>query len=138
MNTCLFNAVDNTGKVHIPLIKKTEVGYQLTFFMRGGRPTFYFHSKFRYGEPNWMGDVDLVASDNASVDYAAALIAAEAEQYAHLAHLQLCYMKEYLLHENGVEEAVYCDGTRMIGNFSQQAVEFENHTIDPWGWIVIR
>ncbi len=109
---------------------------RLTFYMRGGRPSFYFHSKFRYGEPNWMGDIDLVATDNASMHYAAALIAEEAEKYAQMAHLQLSYMKDYIFHENGVEEAVYCDGTRMIGNFNAQPVSFDGHTIEPWGWVL--
>ena len=111
---------------------------QLTFYMRGGRPTFYFHSKFRYGEPNWMGDVDLVATDNASVDYAAALIADAAKQYAQFVDMQLVYMQDYILHNNGVEEAVYSNGTRMIGNFSEQTVCFDGHTLAPWGWVLVK
>ena len=111
---------------------------KLTFLMRGGRPSFYFHSKFRYGEPNWMGDVDLVATDNASMNYAAGLIAQETEKYASMADLQLVYMKDYILHENAVEEAVYCDGTRILGNFSDHTVSFDGHTIEPWGWVLTK
>lgn len=111
---------------------------KLTFRMRGGRPSFYFHSKFRYGEPNWMGDVDFVATDNASMNYAVGLIAKEAERYAPMADLQLVYMKDYILHENAVEEAVYCDGTRIIGNFSDHTVSFDGHTIAPWGWVLTK
>lgn len=111
---------------------------KLTFRMRGGRPSFYFHSKFRYGEPNWMGDVDFVATDNASMNYAVGLIAKEAERYAPMADLQYVYMKDYILHENAVEEAVYCDGTRIIGNFSDQPVSFDGHTIEPWGWVLTK
>ena len=111
---------------------------QLTFFMRGGRPSFYFHSKFRYGEPNWMGDIDFVATDNASMNHAVSLIANEAEKYAKLADLQLVYMRDYILHDNGVEEAVYCNGTRMIGNFSDQTVSFEGHTLAPWSWVLVK
>ncbi len=111
---------------------------KLTFLMRGGRPSFYFHSKFRYGEPNWMGDVDFVATDNASMNYAVGLIAQETEKYASMADLQLVYMKDYILHENAVEEAVYCDGTRILGNFSDHTVSFDGHTIEPWGWVLTK
>ena len=111
---------------------------KLMFRMRGGRPSFYFHSKFRHGEPNWMGDVDFVATDNASMNYAVGLIAKEAERYAPMADLQYVYMKDYILHENAVEEAVYCDGTRIIGNFSDHTVSFDGHTIAPWGWVLTK
>jgi len=111
---------------------------KLMFRMRGGRPSFYFHSKFRYGEPNWMGDVDFVATDNASMNYAVGLIAKEAERYAPMADLQHVYMKDYILHENAVEEAVYCDGTRIIGNFSDHTVSFDGYTIAPWGWVLTK
>ena len=60
---------------------------KLTFRMRGGRPSFYFHSKFRYGEPNWMGDVDFVATDNASMNHAVSLIAASMKEYEALQDL---------------------------------------------------
>ena len=106
---------------------------QLTFRMRGGRPSFYFHSKFRYGEPNWMGDLDFVATDNASMDHAVEQIAAAAKEYAAIADLQLTYMQDYRIHENGIEEVIYCDGTRVIGNFSGKEVSFRGETLEPWG-----
>ena len=111
---------------------------QLTFRMRGGRPSFYFHSKFRHGEPNWMGDVDFVATDNASMNHAASLIAAGAKEYEALRDLQLVYMRDYQVLENGIEVVTYCDGTRMIGNFSNQAVTFEGTRIKPFDCIIKR
>lgn len=108
---------------------------KLTFRMRGGRPSFYFHSKFRYGEPNWMGDVDLVATDNASMNYAASLIAADLKEYEALQDLQLVYMRDYQVLESGIQVATYCDGTRMIGNFSDSEGHFEGYTLAPWGYV---
>ena len=105
---------------------------QLVFRMRGGRPSFYFHSKFRYGEPNWMGDVDFVATDNASMNHAAALIAEAAKSYADECHMQLQYMKDYEVLDNGIEIATYENGTRMIGNFNDHPAEFEGWTLEPW------
>ena len=111
---------------------------KLTFRMRGGRPSFYFHSKFRYGEPNWMGDVDFVSTDNASMNHAVSLIAASMKEYEALQDLQLVYMRDYQVLENGIEVATYCDGTRMIGNFSDQPVSFDGHTIEAWGCVLTK
>ena len=111
---------------------------KLTFRMRGGRPSFYFHSKFRYGEPNWMGDVDFVSTDNASMNHAVSLIAASMKEYEALQDLQLVYMRDYQVLENGIEVATYCDGTRMIGNFSDMEQTYEGITLAPFGYSVLR
>jgi hypothetical protein len=129
----MYNPTSPT--VNFPIKTPTD---RLTFYMRGGRPAFYFHSKFRYGEPNWMGDVDLVATDNASMNHAASLIAQAAKEYADLADLQLVYMKDYLFHDNGVEEAVYCDGTRIVGNFSEKEQAYGGTVLPPFGYAVLR
>ena len=106
---------------------------KLTFRMRGGRPTFYFHSKFRCGMPNWMGDADLTAWDNASMQEAAGMIAASAKEYESVRDLQLVYMKEYEVLEGGIEVATYCNGTRIVGNFSEKPATFEGRTLEPFG-----
>lgn len=111
---------------------------KLTFRMRGGRPSFYIHSKFRYGEPNWMGDVDLVASDNASLNNAAQVIADSIRENEDLRDLQLVYMQDYQVLENGIEIVTYADGTRMIGNFNRQEQIYEGHCLPPFGYVVLR
>ena len=111
---------------------------KLTFRMRGGRPTYYFHSKFRFGEPNWMGDTDLVATDNASVDFAAQLVADGIRENEDLRDMQLTYMKDYEILEDGIEVVTYCDGTRIAGNFSEKEAVFEGRVIAPFGWAVLK
>lgn len=111
---------------------------KLTFRMRGGRPSFYFHSKFRHGEPNWMGDIDLVASDNASMNFAAKVIADGLREYEAVRDLQLTYMANYEVLDGGIEVATYCDGTRIVGNFSDSEGSFEGHVIAPYGSLVLR
>ena len=129
----LYNPVSPT--VNYPIKSPADI---LTFRMRGGRPSFYFHSKFRYGEPNWMGDIDLVATDNASMNRAAQIIADSLREYEQLRDLQLVHMKDYELLDNGIHVATYFDGTRMIGNFSDQEVVFENHVIAPFGCVITK
>lgn len=108
---------------------------KLTVFMRGGRPSFYFHSKFRYGEPNWMGNVDFVATDNGSMDYATGLIAESLKEYAPFADLQLTYMRDYEVLDNGIHIATYYDGTRIVGNYSDTAQDYEGQKLLPYGYI---
>ena len=111
---------------------------KLTFRMRGGRPSFYFHSRFRHGEPNWMGDVDLIATDNASMDYAAQLIADAIRENEDLRDLQLTYMTDYVLCGNGVEVVTYGDGTRIAGNFSEKEQTYGGIVLPPFGSVVLR
>ncbi len=111
---------------------------KLTFRMRGGRPSFYFHSKFRYGEPNWMGDTDLVATDNASLDHAAQLIADAIRENEDMRDLQLTYMTDYVLCGNGVEVVTYDDGTRIAGNFSENEQTYDGIVLAPFGYAVLR
>lgn len=129
----LYNPTSPT--VNYP-IKSPES--QLIFIMRGGKPSFYFHSKFRYGEINWMGDEDFIATDNKSLEFATSVIAKATKDYSSLADLQLTFMKDYLIHKNGIEEAIYENGTRIIGNFSDNAVSFDGDTIEPWGYVIKR
>lgn len=111
---------------------------KLTFRMRGGRPSFYFHSKFRYGEPNWMGDIDLVATDNASLDHAARLIADAIRENEDLRDLQLTYMTDYALCGNGIQVVTYGDGTRIVGNFSEVEQTYDGKVLPPFGYAVLR
>ncbi len=118
------------------LLKAPE--QQLCVKMHGGRPTFYFHSKFRYREVNWMGDTDLIATDNTSLAFAANTIAKGCKEYEPLRDLQLVYMKEYEILGNGVEVATYCNGIRMVGNFSDSQQSFEGNTIAAYDMLVLR
>ena len=83
--------------------------------------------------PNWMGDADLTAWDNASMQEAAGMIAASAKEYESVRDLQLVYMKEYEVLEGGIEVATYCNGTRIVGNFSEKPATFEGRTLEPFG-----
>lgn len=111
---------------------------KLTFFLRGGRPSFYLHSKFRCGEPNWMGDVDLVATDNASMNFAVSCIADAAREYEALRDLQLVYMRQYDVLAEGIEVATYCNGTRIVGNFSQKEQTYDGVVLEPYGYAVLQ
>ena len=130
----LYNPISPT--INYPIKTKKD---KLTFVMRGGRPSFYFWSKFRTGgQVNWMGTDDFVASDNASLDYAAKLIAEEAKWYQDMCDMQFVYMKNYEYLEDGIEVATYCDGTKIVGNFTEEEHAYEGIMIPAYEYRIIK
>lgn len=132
--TLLYNPMSPTVNYAIKTPRE-----KLYFWLRGGRLSYYFHSKFvSTANGNWMGTTDLIASDNASVDFAAQCIADSIRETQELTDLQCTYMKEYDVLENGIEVATYENGTRIVGNFSDTPASFEGHTLAPWGHLVLK
>ncbi len=110
---------------------------RLTFIMRGGRPSFYFHSKFREGAANWMGQTDLSCGTDEELSEAVSAIRKGMDEYLPLAEKQLLYMTDYTFEENGIQVAHYSDGSRIAGNFSDKAQQYEGQSVAPWEYIVL-
>ena len=108
---------------------------RLMAILHGARPTFYFYSKFRTGgQANWMGDIDLTCEEmQASVGY----IKRGVMDYEPLRDLQFVYMDRYDVLGDGIEVATYENGTRIVGNFSDEVKTFEQHEIEPYGYRVL-
>lgn len=110
----------------------------LTLFLRGGKPTFYFYSKFRTGgAKNWMGETDLTCDTDEELARSCRVIADTLRVYAPLADLQLLWMTDYEVRQDGIHVATYSDGRRMIGNFTDAPAEFAGVTLAPYGFAVI-
>ena len=104
---------------------------QLTFFMRGGRPSLYLYSKFRTGgAANWMGEIDLTLED---MDQTLDAIVRAAGDCKEMAARQLVYMIDYQCLANGLEIATYEDGVEIVGNFSEKEVEYKGEKIEAYG-----
>lgn len=111
---------------------------RLTMILRGGKPAMYFYSKFRTGgQKNWMGENDLTCGDDARLVWSVGKIAEAAREQAALADKQLLYMMRYEFAENGIEIATYADGSRVVGNFSDQPQIFEGKTVSAMDYVVI-
>lgn len=106
---------------------------RLTFIMRGGLPSFYFYSRFRTGAKNWMGDNDLTLEE---LEKSVSAIKEGMELYKPFEDRQLIYMTDYIFGDDGIETAVYADGFRVVGNFSDKPKEYEKHVIEPYGYII--
>ena len=91
-------------------IKNKET--QLQFIELGGRPSFYFHSRFvdeTSGVENWMGKNDLTTDDE-SLDYCVRKIKEGCDEYDTLSHLQLEFMVRHE-RKDGISKITYSDGT---------------------------
>lgn len=115
-----------------------EPATRLRLWMNGGRPSFYFHSRFRSGgASNWMGNTDLTCTTDEELSFSVSKIVDGLRIYEEnaLADRQLVYMTDYQVLEGGLEIASYEDGVRMVGNFSEAPVLFEGKTVAPYGFI---
>ena len=112
---------------------------RLTFFMRGGRPSMYYYSKFVTGNgTNWMGDTDLVCHTDDELRDSVAAIRRSLDEYAPLADRQLIYLTRYDVRDDGLEIAEYADGVRMVGNFTESPIEYEGKTVNALDFIVVK
>lgn len=125
----------NAQTVNYPLKGAAE---RLIVYMRGGHPAMYYYSRFRSGGAvNWMGDRDLVCDTEEELRESVAAVARAAKEYAPRADLQTVYMAGYDFLENGLEAARYENGVRIVGNFTDKALDYEGRTVPAMDFIVI-
>ena len=121
----LYNPISPT--VNYPIKQNRD---RIIYHLRGGKPSFYFYSKFRTGgAKNWMGEVDLTAESDEKLAESVSHIAKSAKEYLAHADRQLVFMKEYETFGNGIEVATYEDGCRVVGNFSETDATYDGYTV---------
>ena len=130
----LYNPMSTT--VNYPIKSPAD---RLTLIMRGGKPSIYYYSKFCTGtKVNWMGDADFTCDNDEDMKRSVSLVKSALDDYEPIRHLQLEFMDRYDILGNGLEMATYSDGTRLVGNFSNTAKEYEHTQIAPYGYILLR
>ena len=106
---------------------------KLTFILRGGRPSFYFHSKFRTGAANWMGEIDFLTDTDDDLAFACDKIAAAQREYDSLAHLQTVFMSDYKMLD-GIDVAVYENGTEIAANLTDDEKIYRGESVPAWSY----
>ena len=110
--------------------------WQLKLIEFGGRPAFYFYSKFKHDGRNWMGDADLGCATDAELADSVAKIKEGADIYARLSPLQYEYMEEHDSLGGGVWRTTYSDGTRVYVNYAKSPATADGLDIPAEGWRV--
>ncbi len=111
---------------------------RLSMILRGGKPAMYFYSKFRTGgQKNWMGENDLTCGDDEALRWSVARIKEACDEQLRLADKQLLFMSRYDILGNGIEIATYSDGSRVVGNFADEAIDYEGVSVPVKGYVVM-
>ncbi len=92
----------------------------VSVYLYGGRPTFYFYSKFG-ATNNWMGDIDLTCDGEEDLRRSVSVIRKTQDDYAPFAALQNVYMSSYREQQNGLREIRYENGARVVANYTDAA-----------------
>lgn len=102
----------------------------------GGRPMFYFHSKFLEENKQWMGAEDLTCETDAALVAGVAKIREGADEYARLAHLQTCFMERHEAIEPDVFRTTYSDGTAIVVNYRTTPCDYHGRQVPARGYAV--
>jgi hypothetical protein len=132
--TILYNPISTT--INYPIKNPID---RLNLIMRGGKPSIYYYSKFcTNGKVNWMGENDFTCDGDEDMKMSVSLVKTALDDYEPLRHLQLEYMERYDYLGDGLEVATYSDGTRLVGNFSDNVKIFEGKEIEPFGYVMLK
>lgn len=110
--------------------KIKEKDAQLKFIEFGGRPNFYFHSKFREGASNWMGENDITCQTDEKLKADVALIKEAYDEHNKIAHLQYEFMDFHDEIAPNVFITRYSDGTEIITNYTTEPFLYKNCQIE--------
>lgn len=92
---------------------------QLKLLEYGGRPNFYFYSKFMSDpKKDWMGKDDLRCATEGQLAWSVGRIREGQSVYAQLAHLQYEYMADHAEIASGVFRTTWANGERLTVDYN--------------------
>lgn len=110
--------------------------WQLKLIEFGGRPTFYFYSKFKDDGKNWMGDGDLGCATDDELRGSVSKIKEGADIYAKLSHLQFEFMEEHEEPADGVWRMTYSNGARVYVNYGEEPRVVDGVKVPGRDWLL--
>ena len=103
--------------------------WQLKLLEYGGRPSFYFHSKFVSNGTDWMGEGDLSCVNDEALAASAAKIREGCDLWSPFARLQFEFLDGHERLADGVFLTTWADGTRLVTNYGAESFVFEGRTV---------
>lgn len=118
----LYNPTTDT--VNYPV--KSEYRH-LKLLEYGGRPSFYFYSKFMVGgsSDDWLGKEDMICDTDEQLKSNVEKIANAYNEYKKLSRLQYEFIEKHIKLENGVYKTTYSDGTSIIVNYNDNTFKID-------------
>ncbi len=123
-----------------------EPNQAVSVALYGGRPTFYYYSKFVDVDSgflkgigtNWMGNLDMTCHTKEALQHSVEAICQAQKEYEKLADRQLVLLDSYKLMENGLRVMTYEDGVTVIGNYSDGTLVYQDVEVLPHSYRVVR
>ncbi|MDR1965020.1 MAG: DUF5696 domain-containing protein [Planctomycetaceae bacterium] len=104
----------------------------------GGRPIFYFYSKFRESGSNWMGNDDLICETNEELIQSVTKIKEGFDEFETIRHLQYEFMESHEFITENVSRTTFSDGTNIVSNYSDIDFDYNGQTVKSMGYIVLQ
>lgn len=104
----------------------------------GGRPNFYFYSKFVDDGTDWMGKSDLGCSTDEELRASVAKIKAGWDIWSTVNHLQFVYMDRHDRLADNVFMTTWENGTRLVTNYGSVPYVFEGRTIAAEDYLLLK
>lgn len=111
---------------------------QLKLIEFGGRPAFYFYSKFVSNGKDWMGDNDLHSGTDEELRKSVAKVRKGWDVYSQLSHLQFEFMEDNVELAPDLWCTSYADGEKVYVNYGKSAVRFEGVEVPAEDWKLVR
>jgi hypothetical protein len=104
----------------------------------GGRPLFYFNSKFVTTKKNWMGDEDITCGTDQELKVGVTAIKAGFDDYQRRLHLQSEFMQQHDMLAPNVSRTVYSDGFAILANYSHADFTYEDTVVKAMSYAVVK
>ncbi len=102
----------------------------------GGRPHFYFYSKFKTNGSNWMGDADITCGTDEELRESVAKIKEGYDEFKKQERLQLEYMTSHDQISDKVFVVGYGDGSRIAVNYGDEPFDWDGKTVPALDYVV--
>ena len=111
---------------------------QLKIIEFGGRPAFYYHSAFRTGARNWMGDVDLRCQTQEELKQSGDALKRAWDEYNKLKQLQLEFMDSHEEIAKDVFITRWSNGDEIVSNYTDKDFEYKGEVVKPMSYNFIK
>ena len=103
-----------------------------------GRPVYYFYSRFKADNKNWMGDADLACATDAELAQAAGVVKKGYDEFSALADLQLEFMEQHEQLAPDVFRTAFSNGAEIISNYGSTAYAHMGKSVEPMSYLLFR
>jgi len=96
-----------------------------------GRPSFYFYSRFKEDNKNWMGEIDLACATDEELKLAAGFVKKGCDEFDALSDLQFEFMEQHEQLAPDVFRTAFSNGAEIICNYAERDYVHNGQAIAP-------